>query len=171
MVITPAADVGINHYQCAKAAFETSRAVKAGGCIVLCGNLTEPDPVGGKDYKKMPGLLASLGAREFMRTISSADRSFVPKQRQVQKWAQAFERPGSVKKVFTCAPQLEGYTEKLIPETNVCRQIKRLAGETDIGFTQRMMQQTINTQLGISAGSSVLVLPDGPYAVPVTADE
>jgi len=171
MVITQAADVGINHYQCAKAAFEASRAVKKGGCIVLCGKATEPDPVGGKDYKKMLELLTRLGAREFIRTISSSDWSFVPEQWQVQMWAKAFEKLGSAKFFFTCAPQLENYTQKLIPETNVSSQIKRLAGETDIRFTQRMMQQTIDTQLGISPDSSVLVLPDGPYAVPVITNQ
>ena len=170
MVITQAGDVGINHYQCAKAAVEASRAVKEEGCIVLCGNLTDPDPVGGKNYKKMLELLSRLGAREFTRTISSPNWSFVPDQWQVQMWAKVFEKLGSAKKLFICAPQLENYTEKLIPETNVSSQIKRLEGETDISFTQRMMQQTIDTQLSISPESSVLVLPDGPYAVPVITD-
>ena len=118
----------------------------------------------------MLGLLARLGAREFMWTISSAGWSFVPEQWQVQMWAKAFEKLGSAKKLFICAPQLENYTEKLIPETNVSSQIKRSEGETNISFTQRMMQQTIDTQLRISPNSSVLVLPDGPYTVPVITD-
>ncbi len=167
MVITQAGDVGINHYQCAKTAFEASRAVKDAGCIVLCGNLTDLDPVGGKNYKQMLELLVSLDARQFTRTILSADWSFVPEQWQVQMWAKVFEKLGSAKKLFICAPQLENYTGKLIPETNVSSQIKRLTGETNIEFTQRMMQQTIDTQLSTLPNSSVLVLPDGPYAVPV----
>jgi nickel-dependent lactate racemase len=170
MVITQAGDVGINHYQCAKVAVEASRAVKEAGCIVLCGNLTDSDPVGGKNYKQMLELLTSLGSRQFTRTISSDDWSFVPEQWQVQMWAKVFEKLGSAKKLFICAPQLQSYTDKLIPETNIASQIKRLTGETDIGFTQRMMQMTIDTQLSASPDSISLVLPDGPYAVPVITD-
>lgn len=170
IVITVGGDVGINHYQCAKAVFESSRAVKPKGKIVLLGNLTDYDPVGGENYKKMLRLLTSLGHKAFLQTISADDWIFIPEQWQVQMWSKAFEKLGSTKKLFICAPQLQSYTDKLIPETNISSQIKRLTGETDIGFTQRMMQQTIDTQLSASPDSSSLVLPDGPYAVPVITD-
>ena len=167
IVITVGGNVGINHYQCAKAAFESSRAVKPKGKIILLADLTDDDPVGGENYKKMLRLLVSLGPKGFLQTISADNWSFVPEQWQVQVWAKVFEKLESTKKVFTCAPQLENYTGELIPETDISSQIKRLIGETDIGFTQRIVQLTIERLIKNQDRPEIAVLPDGPDAIPI----
>ena len=167
LVITQAGEVGINHYQCAKAAFEACGAVKDGGKIIMVGDLTDSDPVGGQNYKQMLELIRRLGAKEFMQTILADDWTFTPEQWQVQMWAKVFEKLGSPEHVYSCMPQLEDCPEELIPEINVASQIKRSGGECNADFARRIMQQTIDQVIKSRPDGKVLVLPDGPYAVPV----
>ena len=99
--------------------------------------------------------------------ISSSDWAFVPEQWQVQMWAKVFEKLGPEGQLFICAAQLENSDSSLIPGINVSSQTKSLPDEDIAAYTTRITQQTINELLGTSPNSSVLVLPDGPYAVPV----
>lgn len=167
IVITQTGDVGVNHYQCAKAAIEASRAVKKGGKIILMGNLTDPDPIGGDNYKKMLKLLVDWGHEKFIKKLLSSDFIFVPEQWQVQMWARVFEKLRSTKNFFSCIPQLEKTLSGLIPETNVCCLIKRLPNESDLNYLQRMTEQILISQISNAAQADILILPDGPYAVPV----
>lgn len=167
VAITQAGEVGVNHYQCAKAAFEASRAVKAGGRIILAGNLTEPEPVGGRNYKQMLRLIVRSGWEDFIRTILSDDWSFVPEQWEAQMWAKVFEKLADPKHLYICMPQLEDCPEGLIPEVNVAAQVKRLENECDADFAQRIMQQTIEQVTRNVPDGKILILPDGPYAVPI----
>jgi nickel-dependent lactate racemase len=167
VVITQAGPVGINHYQCAKAVFEAARAVKPGGWIILVANLADSEPVGSQNYKDMLRLAAKLGPKDFIETILADGWQFVPDQWQVQMWSKALQKLGSPKHLYTCATQLQYYPDELFPEVNVASQVKRLSGESDIDFTQRITQQTIDQIIKNVPDEEILVLPDGPYAIPV----
>ncbi len=171
LVITQAGEVGMNHYQCAKAAFEACGAVKNDGQIIMTGDLTDSDPVGGQNYKQMLELMRRLGAKKFLQTILSEDWTFTPEQWQVQMWAKVFEKVGGPEHVYSCMPQLEDCPEELIPEINVASQIKRSEGECNADFARRIMQQTIDQAIRNRPDGKILVLPDGPYAVPVFSDK
>jgi hypothetical protein len=123
--------------------------------------------VGGPNYREMLKVLGRLGPQGFMKAILSSGWKFVPEQWEVQMWVKVFEKLESCKHYYTCAAQLADCGEDLIPETNVAGQMRRRTGESDIDYTQRMMQETIDRLTeGVSA-RKVLILPDGPYAVPV----
>lgn len=171
IVIIGAGDVGVNHYQCAKAAFEAAKAVKPGGRIVIVADLTDPDPVGADSYKDMLRLAIRLGPHRFRQRMLSKDWSFVPDQWQVQMWAKAHLHIGSPNHIFLCAAQLENCPEGLLAETNVASENTRLPGEDNLNFTRRMLQQTIDHLAERAADCRILVLPDGPYAVPKLTTE
>ncbi|MBN2456607.1 MAG: nickel-dependent lactate racemase [Sedimentisphaerales bacterium] len=167
VVITQAGDVGVNHYQCAKAVYETTRAVKPGGRMVLLAGFSDPDQIGSDNYRKMLCLLASLGPEDFVQRILSDEWSFVPDQWEVQMWAKAFQKLDNPKNLYTCAARLENCSKDLIPETNVASQIKRSPGEDDLHFTERIAQERIDELVRSAPNAKILVLPDGPYAIPV----
>lgn len=167
VIITHAGDVGVNHYQCAKAVFEASAVVKQGGYIILVGNLTDPDPVGNATYKQMLRLLVQLGPAAFLKQILADDWTFVPDQWQVQMWAKAFRKLSDPKHLYICAPRLESCPQDLIPEVNVAAQTRQLAGQSDIDFVRRITQQTIDHVTKTFSCEKVLVLTCGPYGVPV----
>ena len=166
VVIIPAGDVGVNHYQCVKAVFEAARVAKPNGKVILLGNLTDPDPVGNPNYKDMLRLAISLGPDGFLQKILAEDWAFVPDQWEVQMWSKAYRRLAGPKEIYICAPQLEDCAEDLLPETNVAAQSKRLTHESNEDFARRILQQTIDQLAQEPADRETLVLPDGPYAVP-----
>ncbi len=167
VVIIPAGDAGVNHYQCVKAVFEASRVVKPDGKVVLLGNLTDPDPVGNPNYKDMLRLAIRLGPDGFLQRILAEDWTFVPDQWEVQMWAKAYRRLAGPSEIYICAPQLEDCPEDLLPETNVAARNKRLKDESNMDFARRILQHTIDRLTKGRAGKETLVLPDGPYAVPL----
>jgi nickel-dependent lactate racemase len=167
VVITQADEVGVNHYQSLKAAFEAGRAVKPGGRIVLLAKLTDPDPIGTEYYKRMLSLLVRLGAEELCKRLLSDDWEFEPEQWQVQMWSKVFQRIGEPKNLYNCAVRLAEPASELIAETNAAAEVKRIAGEDEPAYAERMVQTTIDKILASYPDNSVLVLPDGPYSIPV----
>ncbi len=166
VVITQAGNVGLNHYQCVKAAYEASVALKKGGCIILSANLTDPDPVGSDKYKDILLLLGRLGAKVFCERLLSDNWTFVPDQWEGQMWAKVFTQLGDPKKLYTCAPRLASLTGQAIPETNVARLIKPAPAENETAYVSRMVQESIDKVLAVG-GAKILIMPDGPYIVPV----
>ena len=167
IVITQAGYVGINHYQCAKAAVEAAKAVKVGGYMILLADLTDNDPLGGENYKALLKILTQEGHQAFKRRILASDWSFVPEQWQVQMWGKVFARLGSAKNFHTCAPQLTDYSDACLPETNIAAINKRATGERDTAYMRRIVQECISNLIARQPNSRMLILPDGPYAVPV----
>jgi nickel-dependent lactate racemase len=166
VVIIPAGNVGVNHYQCVKAVFEAARVAKPNGKVILLGNLTDPDPVGNPNYKDMLRLAIRLGPDGYLGKILAPDWTFVPDQWEVQMWAKAYRRLAGPKEIYICAPQLEDCPQDSLPETNVSAQNKRLRGESNVDFARRILQETINRLTQGADAKETLVLPDGPYAVP-----
>jgi len=167
IVITQAGDVGVNHYQCAKAAYEAHRAAVPNGHILLTAVLTDPDPIGGAGYKQTLHLLQQMNPREFRRAIRAADWTFVPEQWQVQMWTKVFQKLGSMKNLTTCAARLK---DCVIPETNAAALHAQNTGESDLLFTQRITQLSLDRLLHLNPGASVLLLPDGPYGIPICSN-
>jgi len=164
IAITQGGIVGMNHYQCAKAALEGANAVKLGGKVVLVSDLMDRDPIGGVYYKDMLRLCVRVGYKEFCRRILADDWRFVPEQWEVQMWTRVYKQLGTAKNVYFCAPQLENYGADLIPEVNVAGDIKRNAGESNHDYAGRMLQQTVDEIMQRVVPEDVLILPDGPYA-------
>ncbi|MHC4166541.1 MAG: hypothetical protein ACYSWQ_06255, partial [Planctomycetota bacterium] len=102
-----------------------------------------------------------------LEKILAPDWTFVPDQWEVQMWAKAYRRLAGPKEIYICAPQLEDCPDDLLPETNVAAQNKRLPGESDVEFAHRILQDTITQLTGGAENKETLVLPDGPYAVPL----
>lgn len=150
VVITQAGDVGVNHYQCAKAALEAARAVKRDGCLIILADLTDPDPVGGANYKKVLCVLKQLGAKGFLEHILSRDWAFVPEQWQVQMWAKVFAALQKPENLYLCTAQMEKSDRDLFIESNIS--ISRL---------QNIIDEVVRPD------DSILVLPNGPYSIPV----
>jgi len=55
----------------------------------------------------------------------------------------------------------------VIPERNVCGEIEPAAGENESDYAMRMVQYSVDTIMADCPDAKVLVLPDGPYLVPV----
>ncbi len=166
IVVSQSGEVGINHYQCGKAAFEACCAAKENAKIILAADLSDLDPLGEPFYKQMLELMVEVGYKKFMQKILSDDWIFVHEQWGVQMWAKVFEKLIDPTNLYTCAPQLENSSPDLIPEINVASKIKRLENENDPEYAQRMLQQTIDGLIESEPDCSILVLPDGPYAIP-----
>ena len=166
IVVTPAGYVGLNHYQCAKAGMEASRAVKSDGAIILLADLSDRDPIGAANYREVLRLLSRSSPEDLRSLLLSHRWQFIPEQWEVQMWARILACPATPKSFYTCAPQLADAPAEAIPETNVAAQNPRRPGENDREYAQRMLQETLD-QLTTSPDKTLLVLPDGPYAVPV----
>ena len=167
LVITQTGDVGVNHYQCAKAAYEVARVISPIGSIVMLGDLADLDPVGSRNYKDVLAQLARLGTVPFLEKIVRPDWVFIPEQWQVQMWAQVFVRTGTPRNVFLCAAQLEDYPTHLTPDDNVAARSRRPAGCSNLDFTRQITQDTIGTIIKANPDARILVHPDGPYTIPI----
>jgi lactate racemase len=149
VVIAQSGHVGVNHYQCAKVALEATRAVKRDGRLIILADITDPDPVGGENYKKVLGMMKRLGSKNFLDHILSKDWTFVPEQWQVQMWAKVFERLKTPENLYLCTPQQEKLKANLFLESNV-----------SISRVQNIIDKVIQPD------HSVLVMPNGPYSIP-----
>jgi nickel-dependent lactate racemase len=166
IVVTQAGDVGVNHYQCAKAAFEAARAAKHGGSIIVLAKLTDPDPLGSQNYKEMMRLLIRSGPSAFCQKLLSDDWTFVPDQWQAQMWAKVFARLGDFKKMYLCSPRLADLQDGAIPEINAAGEIKPPADKDEITYAAQIVQHTVEKLCAANPKASVLILPEGPYLVP-----
>ena len=161
VVITHAGFVGINHYQASKAAVEASRALLPGGRLILTANLTDADPVGGVNYKRLLPLLRKLGPDAFEQQVLSSGWTFVPEQWGLQMWGRALRRVGATGRLIFCAPQLTGtaFHSGGVPGHDGGEGVNGLGRELAETMVQRLVDQ-------MAAGESLAVLADGPYGVP-----
>jgi len=92
LVLSHTGYVGVNHYQAAKGALTCAPLVQEGGMCLLAAHHTDPDPVGGLNYKKMMRLLAHKGWEKFLKMINDPDWDFVPEQWEAQMWTRLFQK-------------------------------------------------------------------------------
>lgn len=164
VVVTHAGFVGINHYQAAKAAVEASRAVRAGGTLILAANNTDRNPVGGPHYSRLLPLLSELGIDELERRLLSADWTFVPEQWELQMWGRALRKLGNPERLVYCSPQLTGAAFRGLPGRDGGAGLTGTLTGRDLA--EAMVQQSLDRALKAQPQSSVAVLVDGPYGVP-----
>jgi len=161
IVVTHAGFVGINHYQAAKAAVEAARVLTPGGMLILAANLTDTDPVGGTNYKRVLPLLRQMGPDNFERLVASKDWTFIPEQWQVQMWGRVFRRLGSTGQLIFCAPQLTGanfHQHGLHGHDG---------GDGLLGAGRELAEAMVQRALHrVHARQRIAVLADGPYGVP-----
>lgn len=171
IVVIPSGEVGINHYQCAKAAVEAAKVIKPGGKIIIIGNLVDSNPLGSDDYRKVLKVLVQNGPKKFLKLITDEEWTFMHEQWQVQMWAKSFINIGSTNNIYTVATQLENCPEGTIPEINVAFLNDRLSREADLEYCERITQLTLDKIVSDFPNTSVLVLQDGPYTVPILEDK
>lgn len=164
VVVTHAGFVGINHYQAAKAAVEASRAVRAGGTLILAANNTDQNPVGGPHYRRLLPLLTELGIDELERRLLSSDWTFVPEQWELQMWGRALRKLGDPSRLVYCSPQLTGTAFHGLPGRDGGAGLTGNLRGRDLA--EAMVQQSIDRALAAQPDSRIAVLADGPYGVP-----
>lgn len=163
VVLTHAGFSGINHYQAAKAAVEASRAIKTGGVMILAGNHTDINPIGGPQYRQVLPLLRHLGADAFDRLVSSADWTFVPEQWEVQYWGRVLRKLGPAGRLIYCSPQLSGslFSAHELPGEDGGAEMTEIEGRAG---AEAMVQKAIDR---FAPQKSFAILADGPYGVPI----
>lgn len=164
VVVSHAGFVGINHYQAAKAAVESSRAVRAGGTLILAANNTDQDPVGGPHYRRLLPLLTELGIDELERRLLSTDWTFVPEQWELQMWGRALRKLGRPDHLVYCSPQLTGAAFRGLPGYDGGAGLAE--GGTNRERAEAMVQRAVERAVVAQPDARVAVLVDGPYGVP-----
>ena len=161
IVLTHTGFVGINHYQAAKAAVEAARAIAPGGSLILAANLTDADPVGGANYKRVLPLLRQMGHDAFEQLVQSEGWTFVSEQWEVQMWGRVFRRLGVTGKLILCAPQLTGanFHKHGLHGHDGGEGLAGAGRELAEAMVQRLLHR-------VQSHERLAVLADGPYGVP-----
>jgi nickel-dependent lactate racemase len=161
VVVTHAGFVGKNHYQAAKAAVEASRAIAPGGLLILAANLTDVDPVGSANYKRILPLLRKMGPDAFEQLVLSEGWEFIPDQWEVQMWGRVFRRLGPTGQLVLCAPQLTGshFHKHGIHGHDGGEGLAGAGRELAEAMVQRLLHR-------VQLHQRLAVLADGPYGVP-----
>lgn len=158
--------VGVNHYQAAKGALQCIPLIKKGGICLLATHHTDPDPIGGSNYKKMMRLLSEKGAKKFVNMIIDPSWTFVPEQWEAQMWARLFVKIPP-KNLIYCTLEIPEASFSWLPETDArsiapkARSLQELVEESLNWALQNLRQQ-------LGQEPRVAFLSDGPYGIPVT---
>lgn len=170
IVITHAGFVGINHYQCAKAAVGSLGILKEGGHLILLAHTSDSDnKVGSLNYRTVLSLLKLIGKDAFMQLIKSKDWTFIPDQWQVQMWAKVFERIDQDNMVFYC-PNMEEYLWPLLPGLD--GRPLATAGPTCYATVVTKALAAIAQQEGKALDElSIVWIEDGPYVIPYAVED
>jgi nickel-dependent lactate racemase len=167
IVLIPAGFVGVNHYQCAKAAAIASKAVKPGGIIIMVAKNTDIDPIGGESYKKVLSILKNKGNKNFMETILSEKWVFRQEQWQVQLWCKVFEIIKSQENLIYCALEIEDSYYDRIPCTPGIRLMNAkntsISDLINFSLVSAIERSGDNGQIK----PTILFLKDGPYGIPI----
>ncbi len=170
MVVTHGGYVGVNHYQCAKAAVAAIPALQSDSILFMPASTTDVEPVGSVRYKKVLALLKETGAAGFSRQILEASWDFVPEQWQVQMWAKVFQIiPTS--NFYFFSPYLTQDHWADLPGNNAADLVTALPPaanpETRIGaVTQNGVTCLIDRfRSAHGRNPSIAFLADGPYGV------
>jgi nickel-dependent lactate racemase len=165
LVLTHAGYVGVNHYQAAKAAVAAASLIKEKGICLLAAHHTDPDPIGGPNYKKMMRLLGEKGEEKFIQTILTPSWTFIPEQWEAQMWTRLFRKipPENLlycsleipKEAFSWLPETDART--LVPEV---KSLQELVEESLIHVVEKLRSS-------LGKEPRIAFLADGPYGIPV----
>jgi nickel-dependent lactate racemase len=165
LVITHAGFVGINHYQAAKGALVCAPLVKKDSLCIIGAHHADKDPIGSDDYKKMLKLLEKVGPEKFIQMILDPSWTFVPDQWEAQMWTRLLNKISPQNLLYCC---LE------IPDQDFSwitgRNARKIVQKTD--SLQELIDRTIAwaleaQQKRLGQAPQTVVLPDGPYGIPV----
>ncbi len=166
LVLSHTGFVGVNHYQAAKGALTCIPLIKKNGICVLAAQHTDPDPIGGVNYKKMIRLLGELGEEKFMKMILEPSWIFVPEQWEAQMWARLFKKI-SPEDIIYCSLEIPEESFSWIPGTDARTlapnaQILKELVETSVAWAVEKLR------LRLGREPQIAFLPDGPYGIPVS---
>jgi nickel-dependent lactate racemase len=169
LVLSHTGFVGVNHYQAAKGALTCIPLIKKGGICVLAAQHTDPDPIGGANYKRMIRRLGELGEKKFMETILETSWIFVPEQWEAQMWARLFKKIPPEDLIY-CSLEIPEESFSWIPGTDartLATKAKTLKELVEMSFA--WAGEKLRLRLGREP--QIAFLPDGPYGIPVKTNE
>jgi nickel-dependent lactate racemase len=159
--------VGVNHYQAAKGALVCLPLLRKNGICLLAAHHSDPDPVGGSNYKRMIRLLSEKGAEGFTEMILDPRWSFVPEQWEAQMWARLFGKTAPENLIY-CSLEIPEESFSWIPG----RDARAIA--PDSASLEELVEGALNWALeklraDLGREPQIAVLPDGPYGIPLQA--
>lgn len=165
LVIGHAGFVGVNHYQAAKGALVCIPLLKEHAICILAAYHTDPDPIGGPNYKRMMRLLGEMGTEKFMNMILDPSWNFVPEQWEAQMWTRLFRKIPPENLIY-CSLEIPEEDFSWLPETGArtivpeAESLKELVERSIIWAVKELRHR-------LGKEPRVAFLPDGPYGVPV----
>lgn len=170
IVVTHGGYVGVNHYQCAKAAVAALPALRSDATLFMVAATTDAEPVGSERYRNMLCLLKKMGASAFLRKIMDPAWVFVPEQWQVQMWAKVFEAI-PMSNFFFYSPYLQQHHWTALPGNNAADLLTSLPssarGPDRLAFAIQEGLASLSVRFRQQRGRcpKVAFLADGPYGV------
>ncbi len=161
--------VGVNHYQAAKGALTCIPLIKKDGICVLAAQHTDPDPIGGANYKRMIRLLGELGEKKFMEMILDPSWIFVPEQWEAQMWARLFNKIPPEDLIY-CSLEIPEESFSWLPGTDArtiapkAKTLKELV-EMSFAWAEEKLRQLLGKE------PQIAFLPDGPYGIPIPVNK
>jgi hypothetical protein len=169
LVLSHAGFVGVNHYQAAKGALTCIPLIKKDGICVLAAQHTDPDPVGGANYKRMIRLLGELGEKKFMEMILDPSWIFVPEQWEAQMWTRLFKKIPPEDLIY-CSLEIPKGSFSWLPGTDartLAPKAKTLQELVEMSFAWAVKK----LRLRLGREPQIAFLPDGPYGIPVAGNK
>lgn len=166
LVITHGGFVGVNHYQSAKAAVIASYIIQQGGMCILAASLSEPDPIGSENYKKIVSMLKNEGTKRFLKLIFDPSWVFVPEQWQPQMWCRLFTKIPQEHLIY-CCEELPEEAFAYLPGKDA-----RTIAPGKKGGLPELVEHSVDYAIKELRGifgrePSIAFLADGPYGIPV----
>jgi nickel-dependent lactate racemase len=169
LVLSHTGFVGVNHYQAAKGALTCIPLLKKNGICVLATQHTDPDPIGGANYKKMIRRLGELGEKKFMEMILEPSWIFVPEQWEAQMWARLFKKIPPEDLIY-CSLEIPEESFSWIPGKDArtlapkAKTLKELV-EMSLAWAGEKLR------LRLGREPQIAFLPDGPYGIPIKTNK
>lgn len=165
IVLTHAGYVGVNHYQAAKGAVLCEPILESGGMCLLAAYHTDPDPIGGQNYKRMIRLLKETGAEAFMSKILDPSWTFVPEQWEAQMWAKLYSTIPPENCLY-CTMDIPEEAFSILPEKDARTLVP--AAESLRELTQKALDWSVaEKERRLGHAPKIAVLADGPYGIPL----
>ncbi len=161
--------VGVNHYQAAKGALTCLPLLKKNGICLLAACHTDPDPIGGANYKRMLRLLGRLGPEKFVDSILSPSWTFVPEQWEAQMWARLFKKIPPSNLIYCSFEIPEGSfywipgqdARTIVPGTTNLQELV----EKSLAWAAEKIQSQSGRE------PQIALLLDGPYGIPIEKED
>ncbi len=165
LVLTHTGYVGVNHYQAAKAAVVAAPLIQSQGICLLAAYHTDPEPIGGSNYKKMMRRLGELGTDKFIDMILDPSWTFVPEQWEAQMWTRLFKRIPPENLIY-CSLEIPREAFSWLPETDA-RSLVKGAKKLPELVEDSLSAALKKLRSSLPREPRIAFLPDGPYGIPV----